>query len=206
MKRIIDLSHEIINDMPVYPGDDDVKLYKDRHLDKDGYTSFRLEIGMHAGTHIDTPMHLLNRITFINELPLERFSGKGCLLDVRNEKVINFKEEYTDLVKEYDIVLLYTDYSKFYGSKEYYKDHPVVSEELADFLITKKIKMLGIDMPSPDKYPFTIHKKLFENNILIMENLTNLSELLRIDHFDIIAFPLKIKAEASMVRAVAIYN
>jgi len=204
MKRIIDLSHEIIDNMPVYPGDEAVKLYQDRSLDKDGYTSFRLEIGMHAGTHIDTPMHLLNRTTFINELPLDRFAGKGCLLDVRNEKIIDFKEEYVDLVKEDDIVLLYTDYGKFYGREEYYRNHPVISEELAEFLIRKKIKMIGIDMPSPDKYPFVIHKRLFENDILIIENLTNLSELLDIDCFEILVFPLNIKAEASMVRAAAI--
>lgn len=204
MKRIIDLSHEIIDNMPVYPGDEAVKLYQDRSLDKDGYTSFRLEIGMHAGTHIDTPMHLLNRTTFINELPLDRFAGKGCLLDVRNENIIDFKKEYVDLVKEDDIVLLYTDYSKFYGSEEYYRNHPVISEELAEFLIRKKIKMIGIDMPSPDKYPFVIHKRLFENDILIIENLTNLSDLLNIEYFEVIAFPLKIQAEASMVRAVAI--
>ncbi|HHU71181.1 MAG TPA: cyclase family protein, partial [Clostridiales bacterium] len=110
MKRIVDLSQEIIENMPVYPGDDEVKLYKDRSLEKDGYTSFRLEIGMHGGTHIDTPMHLTNSKTFINEIPLEKFFGKGCLLDVRNEKIIDFKEEYSDFVKEDDIVLLYTDY------------------------------------------------------------------------------------------------
>jgi kynurenine formamidase len=38
---------------------------------------------------------------------------------------------------------------------------------------------------------------------LIVENLTNLSELIGVKDFDIIAFPLKIRAEASLVRVVA---
>lgn len=63
--------------------------------------------------------------------------------------------------------------------------------------------MLGMVLPSPDKYLFKIHKKLFANNILIIENLTNLLELVNISNINIIAFPLKIKAEASMVRVVA---
>ena len=63
--------------------------------------------------------------------------------------------------------------------------------------------MLGIDLPSPDKYPFKIHKMLFNHNILIIENMTNLSELLLEESFEVITFPLKIRAEASMVRAVA---
>jgi len=203
MIKFIDLSHDIVNNMPVYPGDSDVKLYQYKCFKKDGYTVFNLEIGMHAGTHIDTPMHLLDRNTLINEISLDKFAGRGCFLDARNEKVIGYKPEYAKLVHENDIVILFTNYSEHYGTEEYYTNHPVVSKELAEFLIEKKIKMLGIDMPSPDRYPFEIHKKLFENHILIMENLTNLSALLNVNDFEIIAFPLKVEAEASIVRAVA---
>ncbi|ACL70098.1 cyclase family protein [Halothermothrix orenii H 168] len=203
MGKFIDLSQEIIDNMNVHPYDDKVKLYQDKYLEEDEYNNFRLEIGMHAGTHIDTPMHLTDRKIFISEIPLEKFAGSGCLLDVRDEKIIGFKQEYIDVVNENDIVILYTGYSDKYGTDEYYTNHPVISEALADFLVDKNIKMLGMDMPSPDNYPFEIHKKLFKNNILIIENLTNLSELVKFNKFNIIAFPLKIKAEASMVRVVA---
>jgi len=200
---LIDLSHNIINDMPVHPYDDPVKLYQDKFLDRDGYNNFKLEIGMHAGTHIDSPMHMTNIDSFINEISLEMFIGKGCLLDVRDESVIKYKEEYSSIVNENDIVILFTGYYEKYGTEEYYKEYPVVDKELADFFIDKRIKMLGMDLPSPDRYPFEIHKVLFNNDILIIENLTNLLQLLSIDNFEIIAFPLKIKAEASMARVVA---
>lgn len=206
MIKYIDLSQDIIDNMPVHPYDDKVKLYQDKYLDKDEYNNFKLEIGMHAGTHIDSPMHLTNNKTFINEIPLERFIGKGCLLDVRGEKVINFKEEYAASVAENDIVILITDYSKKYGTDDYYTNHPVISDALADFFISKKIKTLGIDLPSPDRYPFEIHKKLFNNNILIIENLTNLCELVGYECIQIIALPLKIKAEASMARVIALID
>jgi len=200
---LIDLSHDIITDMPVHPYDDPVKLYQDKFLDRDGYNNFKLEIGMHAGTHIDSPMHMTNIDSFINEISLEMFIGKGCLLDVRDESVIKYKEEYSSIVNENDIVILFTGYYEKYGTEEYYKEYPVVDKELADFFIDKRIKMLGMDLPSPDRYPFEIHKVLFNNDILIIENLTNLLQLLSIDNFEIIAFPLKIKAEASMARVVA---
>jgi len=204
MNTYIDLSQDIIDDMPVYPGDDKVKLYQDNYLEKDNYNSYRLEIGMHAGTHIDTPMHLSKRQTIISEIPLEKFSGKGCLLDVRNEKVIAFKQEYEDVVEENDIVLLFTNHSYKYGTEEYYTEHPVIDKDLAEFFVEKNIKMLGMDLPSPDNYPFEMHKILFKNDILIIENLTNLSQLAGLNNFNVIAFPLKIKAEASMARVVAI--
>ena len=205
MKRYIDLSQDILDDMPVHPYDDKVRLYQDKFLDKDKYVGFKLDIGMHSGTHIDTPMHLTKQETFINEIPLDRFAGRGILLDVRGESIIKFKYEYLEIIQKDNIVLLFTGHSDKYGTEEYYTHQSVIDEELADFFVHKKIKMLGMDLPSPDYYPFEIHKKLFADNILIIENLTNLSELINIKRFDIIAFPLKIKAEASMVRAVAIH-
>lgn len=203
MPGLIDLSYDIVNDMPVHPYDDPVKLYQDKFLKTDEYNNFKLEIGMHAGTHIDTPMHLTPKDTFINEIPLDTFMGRACLLDVRDEAVIKYKEEYAELVSENDIVLLYTNHSAKYGTEEYFTKHPVIDAELAEFFVKKKIKMLGMDLPSPDQYPFEIHKILLNHDILIIENLTNLSELLPISHFEIMAFPLKIRAEASMVRVVA---
>ena len=206
MKKYIDLSQDIIHDMPVHPYDDPVRLYQDKFLDKDKYVSYKLESGMHSGTHIDTPMHLINREAYINEIPLDRFAGRGVLLDVRNESHISFKDAYSDLIRQDDIVLLYTGHSDKYGTEDYYTHQPVIDKALANFFAKKSIKMLGMDLPSPDNYPFDIHKILFDKDILIIENLTNFSELLAIENFDLIAFPLKIRAEASMVRVVAVIS
>lgn len=204
MKRFIDLSQSIIHDMPVHPYDDKVSLYQDKFLDRDKYVNFRLEIGMHSGTHIDTQMHLTDRETFINEIPLDRFAGRGVLLDVRNESVVKVKDEYYDIVHEDDIVLIYTGHSDKFGTKGYYADQPIIDKALANFFVQRKIKMLGMDLPSPDSYPFDIHKILFSNDILIIENLTNLSQLINEREFEVMAFPLKIRAEASMARVVAV--
>ena len=61
-------------------------------------------------------------------------------------------------------------------------------------------------MPSPDNGEFDIHKKLFENEIFILENLTNLNKLLYNEEIQIFAQPLKIQGEASLVRAIAVYK
>jgi len=203
MTELIDLTHQIHNDMPVYPVDDPVELDKTRSFDEDGYNYFRLTTGLHAGTHIDTPMHMTDDDTYMNEVPLDRFTGNGCVLDVRGQDTIEYKDEYSNMVNENDIVLIYTGYDEKYGTEEYYTEHPLVDESLADFFIEKKIKMLGMDIPTPDKEPFNIHKMLFNNDILIIENLTDLSELLSVDKFEIIAFPLKIKADSSIARVIA---
>jgi len=203
MTELIDLTHQIHKDMPVYPVDDAVELDQTKSFEEDGYNYFRLETGLHAGTHIDTPMHMTDDDTYMKDIHLEKFTGNGCVLDVRGQDLIEYRDEYSDMVKENDIVLLYTGHDEKYGSEEYYTDHPIVDGSLAEFLVDKDIKMLGMDIPTPDKEPFNIHKMLFNNDILIIENMTNLSEMLSVDNFEIIAFPLKIKADSSIARVVA---
>lgn len=206
MTKYIDLSYEIEHQMAVYPGDDELKLYRHRFLNRDYYNDTKLETGMHVGTHIDAPSHLLNKDRFICDYPVEKFIGNGCLLDVRNEEIIKLKDEYFDKVQEGDIVLLYTGYDEFFGTDKYFENHPIVDEKLAQFFVDRGVKLIGIDMPSPDQYPFKVHHKLLENDILIIENLRNLKKLEGVKRFEVMAFPLNIRAEASLTRVVARIN
>jgi kynurenine formamidase len=127
-------------------------------------------------------------------------------MDARNQPLIQMKAEYEEIVKENSIVLLYTGLDKFYGMPEYYNSHPIVDIDLCKFLLKKNIKMLGMDMALPDKYPFEIHKLLLRNKVYIIENLTNLDKLLGNKNFEIIAFPLKIKADGSNFHVFSIKN
>lgn len=204
MKKYFDLSHIITNEMPVYPRDYKTLLMQTEYLQIHHYNSFRLESGLHSGTHIDSPMHFTNSSKFIKDYPLENFAGKACLINAKGQKIINYDCKFEALVKKDDIVLIYTGFDDFYGSEKYYDEHPVISDELCDFLIQKEIKILGVDMPSPDQMPYNVHSALLNNNIFIIENLCNLSSILSYQNIEIMAFPLKIKADASLLRVVAI--
>jgi kynurenine formamidase len=199
----IDLSQTVFNNMPVYPSDTPVSLLQENYLEKDYHNNFRLQTGMHAGTHIDTPMHLTESTALIDSYPIDRFTGKGCLLDVRNQKYISYQNSFSDSIKNNDIVLLFTGHSEFFGMPPYYQDNPVIDQNFAEFLIDKRVKIIGMDAPSPDRFPFDIHKLLFKHGILIIENLTNLKMLLGCNSFEIFAFPLKMQADSSPVRVVA---
>lgn len=206
MNKVIDLSRVIENAMPVYPNDKATTLSLSASVEKDGYNSFNLDTGMHAGTHLDAPLHLIAGKKFISEYPVENFMGRGKVIDVRNRTQISYLQYYNQIIHEGDIVLFYTGWAKTYGSSEYYTKHPTITQDLADFLVRRKVKLVGIDSPSPDFEPFLIHKILLSNNIFIIENLCNLDKLLPYSDFEIVALPLKINAEASLVRVVALIN
>ena len=203
MTELIDLSYEIHSGMPVYPGDQEVDLENDKTVKKDGYANHNLKLGMHAGTHLDLPAHMLEDQRHISEIPLTDLNGRALLFNAVGEKEISLKAKHRKLIKKDDIIIIYTGFAQKYGTKEYYKEHPVISKELAELLIKKEIKILGFDLPSPDRSPYQIHQMLFKNNIFILENLSNLDQLPELKSFKLFVFPLKVRAEAAPCRAAA---
>ena len=203
MALYLDLTQSISDEMPVYPGDVPVSLKQIATLQEEGHSNFILSTGMHAGTHLDGPMHLTSSLTRIAELPVDMFAGPGFLINAVGQKVIDLSESALDHLIPGSVVLFYTGFDQYYQQKTYYLSYPVLSENTALLLVKKEVKMIGMDFPSPDYAPFKIHDILLNNHILIIENLTNLASLLPYHEFELLAFPLKIKADSSPVRVVA---
>ncbi|MED5018913.1 cyclase family protein [Paenibacillus chibensis] len=199
----IELSHRIQHALPAYPGDSLTELIQHKTLQQHKYNNHRLHINMHAGTHIDGPMHLKDSETYLSDYPIDKFIGDGCLLDVRDEQMIRYQKAYEERIQPGQIVLLYTGHSEKFGTDDYFTGYPVLSMELAELFVRKKVKLVGMDTPSPDTYPFEVHQYLFTHDILLIENLTNLASLKAIDSFEIIAMPLHILADSSIARVVA---
>lgn len=199
---IIDLSQRLNNNSKVYPNDKEIKLLKDKNIKDDGYVLYNIDSNLHVSTHIECPMHLIDSNKFISDYNLDNFYGYATIINCSNKKIINWDKDY-DLINN-KILLIYTGYDKNYNKDDYYNSYPVLSDNFINNIIKKGINLIILDTPSPDKYPYNIHKKLFQNNIFIIENSINLDKLLNIKNFKICAFPLKIDAEASFVRLVAL--
>jgi len=191
--------------MPVYPGDPTARIVQNNHVTKDGFTSHTITIGTHIGTHIDAPAHMIANGKNIFDYPVEHFIGNGVLIDARNKKKIDLELLDQVPLQENDIVLLYTQRDTMFNTTEYFTDYPEITTNFAQKLVDAKVKIVGMDQASPDYKPFATHKLLLKNNILIIENLTNLNKLIG-KQFTILALPLNIKAEAGPVRVVAQVN
>ena len=203
MPRLVDLSHTIETGMPVYPGDEEPELVQTRYLAQHHHNNHRLQISMHVGTHLDAPLHMVAQRDYVSTLSLNAFVAPACVLDVRDQPIIHWSSAYEQTVQPGSIVLLHTGHDRWYGSERYFEEHPVVDPAFCEFLLIKQVKLLGVDLPSPDKLPFPVHKRLLANGTYILENLTNLDQLLSWSSFEVIALPLKLRADGSPVRAIA---
>lgn len=200
----IDLSVLLNEKTPVYPGDKETQILPTAILEKDGYKDHYVCLGTHVGTHLDAPSHMISGGNNIDKIFLEKFSGRGVYIKVDN-KQFNLKEIEQISIKEGDIVFFHTSMSDQYYTPNYFTDYPAIPESIASYLVEKKIKAVGVDMCSPDYAPFSVHKILLKENIIIIENLTNLAQLSG-KEFKVYAFPLNVALDGSPVRVVAEVN
>lgn len=199
---IIDLSVLLNSDTPVYPGDPNVKIERAGVISRDGFCDHSLSLNTHVGTHIDAPMHMVEGGKSLDEFSPNRFIGRGKYIEVKNLEFSLDDVKDAD-IQEGDIVLFHTGLSKKYDKPdEYFEQYPDIPESIAEYLVQQKVSMVGVDMCGPDHPEFPVHKILLSNDVLIIENLTNLDQLDN-KEFRVIALPLKLDIDGSPARVVA---
>jgi len=198
---LIDLSVDLNEKTPVYPGDPETKISPAGILETNGYQDHYVCMGTHVGTHMDAPSHMIVGGKNLNEFPIEKFSGRGVYIQVDGD--FDTEEIRKVDIQEGDIVLFHTGMSEKYHEAAYFEKYPAMSEEIAKWLVENKVKIVGVDTCSVDNAEnFPVHKILLGNEILIIENLLNLDLIARMP-FKVHAFPIKLQIDGAPVRVVA---
>lgn len=226
---LIDLTRKIYEGMPVYPGDPQVSLAPLCTHETVGYQVTGLSLGSHTGTHVDCPRHFLKSGAALAEVPLDAFVGeavcvRGRLLPPANSvaavaasgssdeapcaahPVIDLPGEEREKIRPGDRVIVSTGWEAQAGSEAYFLDFPIFSADLVSFLLSREIRMLGIDIPTvvsegPDRE--AMHIALLSRGIVIVEGLVNL-EAVTGKRFFFSAAPLPLEnGDGSPVRAYA---
>jgi len=210
----IDLTLTISSTIPNFPGSPKPQFIFWSTIKEDGYNLELLFLSSHTGTHMDAPYHFSRNGAKIHEIPINRLMGTAILIKIKKEKdegitkkdLILFETKNGKIPKNSSIIF-FTDWQKNLNEKSYFHSNPGLSESGAKYLVSKSINLVGIDSPSIDlgkDEKFTVHKILAKNNILIVENLSNLTKI-KSKIFDFVILPLKLKdATGSPVRALAI--
>lgn len=106
-------------------------------------TSPALMMAGHVGTHTDVYLG--------SEVPQEYLERNGVLVDCKGYPLkkgeIGMEAIKNVDIKEGDFVIFNTGYLNEYpyACESYFIDHPVLTWELIDFLISKKVSFIGID-------------------------------------------------------------
>ncbi len=227
MPKLIDLSQDIYQGMPVYMGHMKTAIWQ-THTHEETATKFEggmsyacnaLLMSDHGPTHVDSISHFDPRpgAPSIDKMALDLFYGEAICIDVSHvppqqyvtrQDVENGLAKYNLEIKPGDIVLFYTGtWNKYHDTPQYTTQYPGLDEGAAQLLADKRVKNFGVDSPSPDNpisktYP--CHMMSRKYGIPHYENLANLDKLVG-KRFTFIAFPLKIRdGFGSPVRAAAL--
>ena len=209
---LIDLTHTITPEMPMYPGSAAPSIKPTGSLTRDGFRETQLTIASHTGTHMDAPSHMLPRGSTLEVLPASQFCGRAVVLDVsdlppRSVITADYLREQNGTIRSADFVLFYTGWEKKWDTPAFLDEpFPILDEEAARYLVRCGLKGVGTDAISVDALvnkEFSAHHVLLEGGLVIVENLC-LRKLVGRKDIMFFALPLKFAdADGAPVRAIA---
>jgi kynurenine formamidase len=223
---MVDLSQEIYQGMPVYPGHLNTVIWE-YHSHEGTKGSFESDLSYatkgiilsdHGPTHVDSLSHFdPNSDATIDRMELPLFWGPALCLDISGagpgedveptvlEASLNASGQ--QLLRD-DILLLRTgNWERNGGTEAYLSQYPGLSGASAEWLVERGVKAFGVDTPTPDNptsrtYP--VHLLCRREGLHHYENLGDLSQVVN-RRFTFIGLPLRFRGgHGSPVRAVAL--
>lgn len=203
--KLIDISMPISSEMMVYKNRDEKRpIFKPMktYENADFYES-RIDMDLHTGTHVDTPLHMIKDGLTMEQLPLDLWHGNAKLFDLSHleDGISKADIDFLEITKG-DIVLFKTrnSFEDFFNV-----DFIYLKADAAKYLGEIGVKGVGIDALGIERAQpnHESHLELFNAGAFILEGLS-LKDVEEGAYY-LMALPLAIVGvEASPVRAVLI--
>ena len=206
--KIFDISRPLFNGLAPWPGDTAFHFELKWKMAEGATVNVgAVTMGVHNGSHADAPSHFQQGADTIERMPLETYFGEAVVVDLTNRFKGGERREITiaDLGSAADSVprvLLKT--GVWNDSKKFPEWIPVIANDVPKWLEARKVKLLGLDLPSVDTIEAKVlvnHYALAAANIAIVESLDLTEVEAGTYHFS--ALPLRINGgDAAPVRAI----
>jgi arylformamidase len=209
--KFIDLSHPLVDGLPAFPSDPNLKIRAHATIAKSKLNLSEITMGSHQGTHLDAMYHFIADGKTIDQMPLDWFYGPARLIRIPKkageEITVDDFRRHEKLLTPNAKILFETGWSKHFGTEGFFENFPSMTQDAARYLVSRKIRLIGMDTPTPGKDWYEVHHILLEKpaEMVIVEALANLDQLP--EEFTFIGFPLHFKqGDGSPIRAVALVN
>lgn len=205
--RIYDISVPIDNEIPVWPGDPPVDLRRVSAIAEGSNANVStLAAGVHVGTHVDAPLHFLDGRGAVEAMPLAAMIGPAFVADLRKAMVIDSTAlSKAGIPPRTRRVLFRTRNSAFWKdrSQGFRKDFVAVDASGAEWLVRRKIALVGVDYLSvaPFGNSRPTHEILLGAGMVILEGV-DLSGV-PAGRYELVCLPIKlVGSDGAPARAV----
>jgi len=193
--RVVDLSHELYDEMPTYPGARSVETEVINTHERDGYQVTALRVTTHHGTHVDAPIHFVSgRRTTLSEIPTADLVGEAVVLRVPRgpDEAIDAAlldralAEHGQDLPERPIFLLNTGFHDRHGADAelYGRHHPYLTGDGAAWLVRHDPRVVGLDSSGFERHGARIPQESVAPNTLLGAGVVLIEELVRLDEVD----------------------
>ncbi|MCX6054693.1 MAG: cyclase family protein [Chloroflexi bacterium] len=208
--RIIDITLNIRNGMVVWPGDDPVEIVRVSKIEEGANANVSsIRMGAHTGTHVDAPYHFVPDGSGVEQMPLEVLVGPVQVVEIPESVRTLDAEELSKVhfLENIERVLFKTNNSNYWGEEgsNFQKQFVGITLDGAEFLVQKKIRLIGIDYLSIAPYHRSkpTHEMLLHTKTVIVEglDLRNVTA----GHYTLYCLPLKLEgADGAPARVILI--
>ena len=204
--ELIDLSHPMEHGQQTFPMDPKLSIVPHGDTTTLKYNITQIVMSSHQGTHLDAMYHFIDDGKTLDQMPLDWFYGLTHLLRIPKNAKDEITEDdfkpYEHLLTEGAKIIYETGWHKNFGADNFFTEFPTLTLDTSKYLASKKIRMLGMDTPTPSYDWYEVHHVLLGEEIVIVEALANLDQAP--DEFTFMGFPLNFKGrDGSPIRAVA---
>lgn len=195
--KIYDVTLTMTPEMVVWPGDDQIVLERVSKIEEGAnHNGSRMEMGVHSGTHVDSPFHFLADGYGVDQLPLEMLIGPCQVVELPDTvDMINVDVLVSAGLKPgVQRVLFKTRNSKIWtrDEKTFQEDFVAVAADGAEYLVWQGVKLIGIDYLSmaPYKNSRETHQILLSHEVVLLEGV-DLSQV-PAGEYELVCLPMKL--------------
>lgn len=175
--KIIDITLPLSSKLVTSPTEAFFKLERIKTFAENGVNLSKLTLGVHNGTHIDAPLHFSNGGKGTSEIDPKKLLGPCQVLRVKTTTNLIEKSDIEGRINS-ERVLFKTTNSQLL-TKPFTTNYIAIGFSAAEYLIEKKVKLVGIDYfgsEAKGSPGHPVHTTLLKNEIVIVEAV-NLAEV-----------------------------
>ena len=175
--RIHDISLPIVAGGLIYPNNPPIEIETASSMKAGGSSnSSRISFGSHTATHVDAQHHMIDGGWTVERMRLDVLIGPALL--------VRFPEDVTSITAAHlasvdlagvERVLFATRNSSFNRERDFRKDYTFVAPDAAELLVSKGVKLVGVDYLSIEQFKsghHRTHKTLLGADVIIIEGLS----------------------------------
>lgn len=175
--RTYDITLTITPQMIVWPGDPSVNIKRISSIASGDHANIsQMTMSCHTGTHVDAPDHFLNNGKTVEGLSLDLLVGRAYVLHLPDVSLITASVlMQADIPPRTRRLLFKTRNSDYWskGNSEFHTDFVGLSVDAAELLVSRNVKLVGIDYLSiaPYKLGTAVHTILLDAGVVVIEGL-----------------------------------